>query len=153
MQSEKRSLLELSEIGNNVFKERFQTIPGVSGVSIWGEKRFSMKLIMDPSKMAAKGISPVDVRNALSNANVELPSGRIEGDNTELTIRTVGRIETEAGFNDLIIKETNGVIVRFKDIGLAELRPENERSLLRGNGGVAMIGIAVTPLPEQIIFQ
>ncbi|MGB4838636.1 MAG: efflux RND transporter permease subunit [Saprospiraceae bacterium] len=147
VQSEKRSLLELSEIGNNVFKERFQTIPGVSGVSIWGEKRFSMKLIMDPSKMAAKGISPVDVRNALSNANVELPSGRIEGDNTELTIRTVGRIETEAGFNDLIIKETNGVIVRFKDIGLAELRPENERSLLRGNGGVAMIGIAVTPLP------
>lgn len=147
VQSNQRSLLDLTEIGNNIFKERFQTIPGVSGVSIWGEKRYSMKLVMDPSKMSSKGISPVDVRNALSSANVELPSGRIEGDNTELTIRTVGRIETVEEFNDLIIKESNGAIIRFKDIGIAELRPENERSLLRGNGGIPMIGIAISPLP------
>jgi multidrug efflux pump len=147
VQSDQRSLLELSEIGNNVFKERLQTITGVSGVSIWGEKRYSMKLIMDPSKMAAQGVSPVDVRSALSAANVELPTGRIEGSTTELTIRTVGRIETVEAFNELIIREKNGVIVRFKDIGIAELRPENERSLLRGNGGIPMIGIAVNPQP------
>jgi multidrug efflux pump len=147
VQSKQRSMLEISEIGNNLFKERFQTIPGVSGVTIWGEKRYSMKLIMDPHKMTALGVSPVDIRNALTAANVELPSGRLEGDNTELTIRTVGRIETEEQFNDLIIRETNGTIIRFKDVGVAELRPENERSLLRGNGGIPMIGVAVTPLP------
>jgi multidrug efflux pump len=147
VQSEQRSLLELSEIGNNVFKERFQTIPGVSGVNIWGEKRYSMKLIMDPSRMSAQGVTPVDVRNALTNANVELPSGRIEGTDTELTIRTVGRIETVEEFNNLIIRESNGAIIRFKDVGTAEMRPENERSLLRGNGAIPMIGIAVTPQP------
>lgn len=147
VQSEQRTLLELSEIGNNTFKERFQTIPGVSGVNIWGEKKYAMKMIMDPAKMASKGVTPVDVRSALVNANVELPSGRIDGDNTELTIRTVGRIETVEEFNDLIVKESNGAIIRFKDVGIAELRPENERSLLRGNGAVPMIGVAITPQP------
>jgi multidrug efflux pump len=147
VQSEQRTLLELSEIGNNTFKERFQTIPGVSGVNIWGEKKYAMKMIMDPAKMASKGVTPVDVRSALVNANVELPSGRIDGDNTELTIRTVGRIETVEEFNDLIVKESNGAIIRFKDVGTAELRPENERSLLRGNGAVPMIGVAITPQP------
>ncbi|HMR89914.1 MAG TPA: efflux RND transporter permease subunit, partial [Saprospiraceae bacterium] len=147
VQSEQRTLLELSEIGNNTFKERFQTIPGVSGVNIWGEKKYAMKMIMDPAKMASKGVTPVDVRSALVNANVELPSGRIDGDNTELTIRIVGRIETVEEFNDLIVKESNGAIIRFKDVGIAELRPENERSLLRGNGAVPMIGVAITPQP------
>jgi len=147
VQSDQRTLLELSEIGNNLFKERFQTIPGVSSVNIWGEKRYSMKLVMDPSRMAAHGITPVDVRNALSNANVELPSGRLEGKDTELTIRTVGRIETVDEFNNLIIRENNGSVIRFKDVGTAEMRPENERSLLRGNGAIPMIGVAVTPQP------
>jgi hydrophobe/amphiphile efflux-1 (HAE1) family protein len=147
VQSDQRSLLELSEIGNNLFKERLQTIPGVSVVNIWGEKRYSMKLIMDPSRMSAHGVTPVDIRNALTNANVELPSGRLEGTDTELTIRTVGRIETTEEFNDLIIRESNGSVIRFKDVGTAEMRPENERSLLRGNGAVPMIGIAITPQP------
>ncbi len=147
VQSDSRSLLELTEIGNNVFKERFQTIPGVSEVRIWGEKKYSMKLIMDPNKMAARGITPNDIKNALTAANVELPTGRIDGENTELTIRTIGSIETESEFNDLIIKEQNGILTRFKDVGSAELRPENERSLLRGNGGIPMIGVALTPQP------
>ena len=147
VQSDQRTLLELSEIGNNLFKERFQTIPGVSSVNIWGEKRYSMKLVMDPSRMAAHGITPVDVRNALSNANVELPSGRLEGKDTELTIRTVGRIETVEEFNNLIIRENNGSVIRFKDVGTAEMRPVNEISLLRGNGAIPMIGVAVTPQP------
>ncbi len=147
VQSKDRTLLELSEIGNNLFKERFQTIPGVSTVNIWGEKKYSMKLILDPAKMVAKNVTPVEVRNAFLTANVELPSGRIEGEATELTIRTLGRLETEEEFNNLIIKDVNGTIIRFKDIGQAELRPENERSLLRGNGAIPMIGIAVTPQP------
>ncbi len=147
VRSDQRSLLELTEIGNNLFKERFQTIAGVSNVSIWGEKKYAMKMIMDPSKMSSLGITPVDIRNSLQGANVELPSGRIDGESTELTIRTVGRIGTEEEFNNLIIKEANGTIIRFKDVGKAELRPESERSVLRGDGAIPMIGIAITPQP------
>ncbi len=147
VQSETKSLLELTEFGNDVFKERLQTIPGISKIYIWGEKRYSMKLMLEPMKMAGLGITPTDVQQALTQENVELPSGRIEGDEVELTIRTFGRLTTEEEFNDLIIAERNGGYIRLKDIGSAELRPQNERTLLRGNGGVPMIGIAVQPQP------
>lgn len=147
VQSETRDLLSLSEIGNNVFKERFQTIPGVSEVRIWGEKKYAMRLLMDPARMSAQGITPQDVRAALQRQNVELPSGRIDGEFTELTIRTLGRLETEEDFNNLIVREKDGQIIHFREIGIARLTPENERSLLRGNGGIPMIGIAITPQP------
>ena len=147
IQSDQRNLLELSQIGNDIFKERLQTIPGVSNIRVWGDKKFSMKLQLDPLKMAGFQVTPIDVRNALNRENVELPSGRIEGFNTELSIRTSGRLTTEEEFNDLIIRENDGRVVRLRDIGQAELRPENERSLLRGNGGVAQIAVAITPQP------
>lgn len=145
LQSDKRSLLELSEIGNNIFKERLQTIPGVSEIRIWGEKKYSIKLLIDPAKLSAYRLTPLDVRQALNAENVELPSGRIEGNRTELTVRTFGRLTTAEEFNDLIIKESEGGVVRFKDIGRAELAPENERTILKGNGGVPMIGVALSP--------
>lgn len=147
VQSDQRNLLELTQIANDIFKERLQTIPGVSNIRIWGEKKFSMKLQLDPVKMAGFLVTPIDVRNALNRENVELPSGRIEGFNTELSIRTSGRLTTEDEFNDLIIREKDGRVVRLRDIGLAELRPENERSLLRGNGGIPQVAIAITPQP------
>ena len=147
VQSKKMSLLELSKLGNDVFKERFQTIKGVSEIRIWGEKKYSMKFNLDPSKMAGFGITVVEVRDALLKQNVELPSGRIEGTEVELTIRTFGRISTEPEFNDLIITERNGQIIRLKDVGEAVLSPENERTLLRGNHGQPMIGIAINPQP------
>ncbi len=147
VQSDQRSLLELTEIGNNIFKERLQTIPGVSEVRIWGEKKYSMKLLLNPQKLAAYGLTPLDVRNALNEQNIELPSGRVEGYNTELTIRTFGRLSTEDEFNDLLISEKEGVLIRLRDIGEAKLLPENERSILRGNGGIPMIGVAITPQP------
>ena len=147
MQSDQRSMLELSEIANNNFKERLQTIPGVSEIRIWGEKKYSMKLQLDPVKMAGYRITPSDVRMALDRENVELPSGRIEGYRTELTIRTMGRLETPEQFNDLILRDEDGVVVRLRDVGRAELQPENERSLLRGNGAIPQVGIAVTPQP------
>lgn len=142
VQSNTRNLLELSEMANNVFKERMQTIPGVSSVQIWGEKKYSMRLWLDPAKLAAFGLSAVDVRNALNRENVELPSGRIEGDNTELSIRTVGRLTTEEEFNDLIIKEDEGGIVRLRDLGYAELGAENERTVLKWNG-IPMVGVVL----------
>ncbi|MDX1651522.1 MAG: efflux RND transporter permease subunit [Brumimicrobium sp.] len=147
VQSDSKSLLELTDLGINVFKERLQTIQGISRIYLWGEKKYSMKLLLEPTKMAAWNITATDVRSALLNQNIELPSGTIEGEDVELTIRTFGRLTTEKEFNDLIIKETEGSIIRLKDIGSAELRPENERTLLRGNGGIPMIGVAVQPQP------
>ena len=145
--SDQRTLLELTDIGINIFKERLQTVPGVSEIRIWGEKKYSMRLEMDPEKMAAYDLTPLDVRNALLRQNVEVPSGRIEGLTKEFTIRTFGRLSNETEFNDLIIAERDGSLIRFKDIGIARLAPENERTILRGNGGIPMIGVALTPQP------
>jgi multidrug efflux pump len=147
LQSDKRSLLELSAIANDVFKERLQTIPGVSEVSIWGEKRYAMKLLLDPTRLASFGLTPLDVKNALNRENIELPSGRIDGYNTELSIRTFGRLTTPDEFNNLVIKESEGSVVKLQDIGQAVLAPENERSILRGNGGIPMVAVSVIPQP------
>ena len=147
IRSDRHSLLELSAIGNDIFKERLQTIPGVSEIRIWGEKKYAMKLLIDPARLAAHGLTPLDVRTALTRENVELPSGRIEGYSTELSIRTFGRLVTPDDFGDLIIKESEGSVVRLRDVGEAVLAPENERTILRGNGGVPMIGVAISPQP------
>lgn len=147
VQSDERDLLEISDLGNNIFKERIQTIPGVSEVRIFGEKKYAMRLILDPTKMAAYKITPTDVRNILARENIELPSGRIEGYRTELSIRTLGRLQTEDDFNNLILKQENGALVKLQDIGRAVLAPENERTLMRGISGTPQIGIAVTPQP------
>lgn len=146
-QSDKRDLLEMSDIANNVIKERIQTISGVSQIGIWGEKRYAMRLYLDPKKLASFGVTPTDIRNALSRENVELPTGRIEGYYTELSIRTLGRLETPDQFNNLIIKYAGGIPVKLRDVGKADYAPENERSIMRGNGLIPMVGIAVTPLP------
>ena len=142
VQSDTRNLLELSEIANNVFKERLQTISGVSSVQIWGEKKYAMRLWLDPAKLASFRLSPVDVRNALVRENIELPSGRIEGDNTELSIRTIGRMQTVEEFNDLIIKESEGSVVRVRDVGYSSLGAENERSILKRDG-IPMVGVVL----------
>jgi len=147
VQSESRSLLELSDLANNVFRERLQTIPGVSNIQIWGEKKYAMRLLIDPAKLAAYGLTPSDIQNALNRENLELPSGRIEGNLTELTIRAVGRLNTPAEYESLIIKQNGSTIVRFGDVGRAVLGAENERTLLRGNGKIPMIGVALTPQP------
>jgi hydrophobe/amphiphile efflux-1 (HAE1) family protein len=147
VQSDKRSLIELSAIANDMFKERLQTIPGVSEVGIWGEKKYAMKLLLDPARLAARNLTPLDVKNALDRENIELPSGRLEGYGTELSIRTFGRLTTPEEFNELIIKETGGSVIKLRDIGQAALAPENERSMLRGNQGIPMVGVAIIPQP------
>ncbi|MGE5683321.1 MAG: efflux RND transporter permease subunit [Bacillota bacterium] len=146
LKSEKRDLLELSDIANNTFKERLQTIPGVSQAQVWGERRFSMRLWLDPQKLAAYKLTPIDVKNALNRENIELPSGRIEGASTELTVRTLGRLKTTDDFNNLIIKQDNGNTVRMRDIGQAELGAENDRTILKRDG-VPMVGVSVIPQP------
>ena len=141
-----RDLMELSNIAEKVFKERLQTIPGVSEVRIYGEKRYAMRLWMDPLKMAAHGVTPLDVRTALNAENVELPSGRIEGATVELPVRTLSRLETPEQFNRLIIRESGGKLLRLSDIGAAELGPEEERRLSMGLTG-PRVAVAVVPQP------
>jgi len=147
VQSNKRNLLELSEVANNALKERLQTIPGVSDIRIYGEKRYAIKLYIDPLKLAGYKLTPLDVRDALNRENVELPTGRVEGYGTELSVRTLGRMTTAEDFNNMIIKETGGTLVKFKDIGNAVLTAENEKSIMRGEGGIPMCGLAISPLP------
>jgi multidrug efflux pump len=146
IQSEKRSLLELSEIAELTVKERLQTIPNVSSVEIWGQNRYSMRLWLDPVKMAAYGITPMDVKSAVDRENVELPSGSIEGNDLELSIRTLGLMQTPEEFNNMIIKEDNYNVVRFKDVGTAELGTEDQRSLMRRNG-VPAVTTVIIPQP------
>jgi len=147
LQSDKRSILEVSKIADTVVKERVQTIPGVSSVRIWGEKRLAMRLWMDPAKMVAHDVTPQDVQAALTSQNVDLPSGRIEGNTVELSVRTEGKLTTPGEFNGLIIREQNGRKIRFDDIGYAELGPEDlYRSLKKDM--LPMVGIAVIPQPN-----
>jgi len=146
IKSDKRSLLELSEIAELTFKEQLQTISGVSGIWIWGQKRYAMRLWIDPAKLAGYGLTPLDVRNAISRENVELPSGSIEGNTTELTIRTLGLMSTPEEFNNLIIKQSGDQVVRVRDIGRAELGPEDLRGIMKMNGA-PMVGCVIIPQP------
>jgi multidrug efflux pump len=146
VQSPNRDQLAITEYATNVLVERLQTIPGVSAVQIWGEKRYAMRLWLEPSKLNALGITVGDVQAALNRENSELPSGKIAGSSIELSVRTFGRMNTEEDFNNLIIKNSNGADIKLKDVGEAVLGPENEETLMRGNG-TPMIALAIIPLP------
>src|SRR5215218_1993275 len=146
VQSNTRNQLEISEWANNVLVERVQTIPGVSAIQIWGEKRYAMRIWFDPKKLTAYSLTPNDVQAALLRENVELPSGKIAGNATELSVRTFGRLNTEEEFNNIIIKNVTGSDIRIKDVGEAVLGPENEESQLR-ESGIPMIALAIIPQP------
>jgi len=146
LQSDSRNILEISDFAENDVSPRFETIEGVSGVRIWGFKRFSMRLWMDPTKMSALKVTTQDIKSALDRENVELPSGKLQGNTTELTVKTVGRFSTEEDFNNMIIRNEAERVVRFKDIGYAVLGAENEETILRWNNS-PMVGIAISPQP------
>jgi len=152
VKSDKRTLLELSDIAENTFKERLQTINGVAAIQIWGERRYAMRLWMDPAKLAAYELTPLEVLNAVTRDNVELPSGRVEGTNTELTVRTMGRISTAEEFNNLIVKEDGNNVVRFQDVGRAEMGSENDRTVLKRDG-VPMVGVVLQPQPGSNVIE
>lgn len=146
VQSSSRNKLELSDYAENVISERLQTIPGVSGVQIWGQQRYAMRLWFDPIKMAAYGITVSDVRNALNTQNVELPTGKLVGANTELTVKTLGNLSNETEFNNIIIKTDGAKIVRFSDVGYASLQSENLETKMVSDGK-QLVGVAVIPQP------
>jgi multidrug efflux pump len=146
VESNSRTLLEVSEIADLTIKERLQTVSNVSGVEIWGENRYSMHLWLDPQKMSVHNITAIDVKNAIDQENVELPSGTIEGDLIELSVRTMGLMKTPEDFNNLVIKEDDFRIIRFKDIGFAELSAEDRKNITRRNGFPTVI-VVVIPQP------
>ncbi len=145
--SETKPILDVSHIANTFIKDRIQTIPGVSSVRIFGEKRYSMRLSLDADEMAAKRVTPDDVQRALTAQNVDLPSGRVEGDFTELSVRTDGRLTEPREFNRLTIREEGGRVVRLEDVGDAELGPLNARWGVKDRGR-PLIGVAVIPQPN-----
>lgn len=146
IQSDRKNQMELSAYAENVIAERMQTIPGISSIQIWGQKKYAMRLWMDPDKLSAHKLTPMDVRKALDQENVELPSGKIAGNTTELTVKTVGKLKTEEEFENMILYSEGDKVIRFKDVGRARLGPENEETILR-ESGIPMIGLGLVPQP------
>jgi HAE1 family hydrophobic/amphiphilic exporter-1/multidrug efflux pump len=146
IQSDSRNELELSDYAENVISQRMETIPGVSGVQIWGQKKYAMRLWIDPVKLASYGCTASEVRDALNKQNVELPSGKLTGSNTELTVKTVGNLSTPEEFNNIIIRTDDEKIVRLSDVGSAELGPENIETKM-SQSGLPLVGIAIVPMP------
>jgi multidrug efflux pump len=146
VQSDTRNQLQITEYANNVLVERLQTIPGVSAIQIWGEKKYAMRIWLDPKRLSAYNLTPADVSSALNRENVELPSGKISGNTTELTIRTFGRLNTEDEFGNIIIKNVNGSDIKVKDVADVVLGPENEETALK-ESGTPMIALAIIPQP------
>ena len=146
VQSNKRDQMALSDYAENVISQRVQTIPGVSSVQIWGQKKYAMRLWIDPVKLASYGLTVGDVRTALNQQNVELPSGKVTGANTELSVRTLGNLSDEEQFNNLIIRSEGDKIIRFRDIGNATLGPENLETEMT-QSGEPMVGLAIIPQP------
>lgn len=150
--SDTKSILDVNSFASNVIAEKVQTIQGVSATRLFGEKKFAMRLRFDPDKLNSYNLTATDVQRVLEKENLELPSGRIEGDKTELTIKTFGRLSTPEEFNNLTIKQQDGSIVRLSDVGYAEYGPENERNEVKGKG-IAGVIIAILPQPGANVLQ
>lgn len=146
VQSDNKNILELSDFAENVIAQRIETIPGVSGVQIWGQRRYAMRLWIDPLKLASYGLTVADVRAALLAQNIELPSGKLTGENTELTVKTLGNLNTEEQFNNIIILADGEKLVQLSDIGRASLEGENMETKM-SDSGQPMVAVAVIPQP------
>jgi hydrophobe/amphiphile efflux-1 (HAE1) family protein len=152
VQSTTMNALELSDYAENILQEKLQTIPGLSSVQLFGQKRPAMRLWLNPDKMAAYNITPQDVNAVLSKENVELPSGKLTGRSTEMIVKTFGLLVTEEDFNNLIIRQTNDQVIKLKDIGEAVLGPENPETGIKFNGADGIF-VALLPLPGANTIQ
>lgn len=153
VRSTTRNILDLSDYAENAIAQRLQTLQGVSEVRIYGQKKYAMRLWIDPLKLSAYGLGVSDVKNALNRENVELPSGKVTGANTELGIKTMGNLANAEQFNNLVIKSDGNRIVHFSDIGTAILGPENLETKMEESGELPMLGLAVVPQPGTNYMQ
>ncbi len=146
VESDSRSHLEISDYAENSIVPNLQTISGVSNVQVWGEKKYSIRIRIKPKELASYNLTVLDIKQALDKENVELPSGKIAGNNTELTIKTSGRLNTVKEFEDMVVKQEGENVVRLKEVSLVELSPQNEETILK-QSGVPMIGLGIVPQP------
>jgi hydrophobe/amphiphile efflux-1 (HAE1) family protein len=146
VQSRTKSLMELSDYADNVLQQQLQTIDQVSSVNVFGDKSYAMRIWLDQDKMNAYGIAFNDISTAMVSENVELPPGKIYGNNTEMTIKTLGRLTTEKDFRDVILREDSTGIVRLSDVARVELGPQVEEQSWKYNG-VFAVGLAIIPQP------
>lgn len=146
IQSDKRGVTDLSDFAENVIADRIQTIPGVSSMQIQGQRKYAMRIRIDPTKLASYGLTSQDIVVALDRENVELPSGKLTGAATELTVKTLGKLTNAEQFNNLIIKNDSTSVVRLQDVAVAEIGSENEETVLR-ESGKPMVAVGVIPQP------
>jgi multidrug efflux pump len=138
LKGENYSLLQLSDIGDRIVKPRLQSLPGVGQAAIFGERRFAMRIWLDPEELAARGITVQDIESAIQTRNVEVPAGRIESERREFSVRSLGELKTPEEFGNLTVSNAGGQPVKLKELGTVELGPEDERSILRYNGTPAV---------------
>jgi multidrug efflux pump len=150
--SDKRNITQVNDYAENVLQEGLQTIPGVSSINIQGQRQYAMRLWIDPTKLSALGLATSDITDALNKENVELPAGKIEGNNTELIIRAIGKMSTEKEFNNLIIRADSNRVIRLSDIGYAVLGSANEETAFKEDG-VLQVALAIVPQPGANYVQ
>jgi multidrug efflux pump len=146
IQSDRRSVTDLSDFAENVIADRIQTIPGVSSVQIQGQRKYAMRIRIDPNRLASYGLTSQDIVTALNNENVELPSGKLTGAATELTVKTLGKLTTAEEFNNLIIRSDSNNVIKLQDVALTQMGSENEETVLR-ESGKPMVAVAIIPQP------
>ena len=120
-------LLQLNDVADRIVKQRLQTIPGVARAQIQGERRYSMRIWLDPNELASRGLTVQDISTAIRGRNVEIPAGRIESAQREFTVRSLGELKTPAEFADMVVSNAEGVPVKLREIARVELGPENDR--------------------------
>jgi HAE1 family hydrophobic/amphiphilic exporter-1/multidrug efflux pump len=146
VQSKNKSIIQLSDFAETVLQEKFQTIPDVSGVNVFGLRRYAMRLDYNPDKLNAYGVTVSDIKNTLDKENIELPGGKIYGNKTELIVKTMGRLSTESDFRNLILREDENGIVRLGDVADVRLGSEAEEVGFRLNG-ITSIACGIAPQP------
>ncbi|HZI27697.1 MAG TPA: efflux RND transporter permease subunit [Gemmatimonadaceae bacterium] len=142
LSSDSYSLIELSDMGDRLIKPRLQTIPGVSGAPIFGERRFSMRVWLSPRELAARGMTAQDVEAAIRSRSIEIPAGRIESERREFSVRYLGEMKTADEFSELTVSSRENQLVKLRDVARVEAGPEDERSVTRYSGKDAVfIGV------------
>jgi multidrug efflux pump len=126
--------IQLTTIAESRIQDRIAKLPGVASVMIGGERRYSMRVWLDNRRLGAHDLTVADVVAALQRENVDLPSGRVESDDTEFTVRSLGELRSVRGYEALIVANVNGEPVRLRDVARVEVGPETERKITRYNG-------------------
>jgi multidrug efflux pump len=135
-------LMQLSDAADRLVKARLQSLAGVGSAGVFGERRFAMRVWVQPDQLSARALTVQDVESAITARNVEIPAGRIESTRREFSVRSLGELKTPLAFGDMVVASPGGQVVKLKDVANVELGPEDTRSIFRYNGNPAVaIGV------------